>query len=101
MTANCSSVSAGFERNAPRRAHDNAGYFYIRWHPKTKFVTRGKLLIRADGIDQRRRDHAIREEIAQVLGLMRDIDAGGSIFSQADAGAVEYSPLDRLQQEPE
>jgi len=85
---------AGFVRNAPEYAHDNNGYFYIRWHPKAKLVDRGKILVRKD-VPLALRRHVVREEITQILGLMRDIESPGSIFSQSDGTMTVYSPLDQ------
>lgn len=84
---------AGFVRNAPDRAHDNAGYFYIRWHPKSHFAQRGKILVRAD-LPLVLRRHVVREEITQSLGLMRDIDAKDSVLAQSGARLTRYTPLD-------
>lgn len=86
----------GFDRYAPSYANKNAGYFRIRWHPKTKYMTGGRILVRSAGITQVQRNHVIREEITQVLGLMRDSDIfQDSIFYQEYSETDTYSVMDK------
>lgn len=86
----------GFDRYAPEYAKNNIGYFHINWHPKTKYVTTGRILIRSKGIIQTKRNHVIREEITQILGLMRDSDDfKESIFYQGYSETNHYSEKDK------
>ncbi|MDZ7659699.1 DUF2927 domain-containing protein [Fodinibius sp.] len=85
----------GFEKNAPDYAHNNSGYFSIQWTPKEKHVTKGKILINIDQ-SQERRNHVIREEITQILGLMNDSERyPDSIFYQNYSTVTQYSSLDK------
>lgn len=84
----------GFKRNAAKHAWEAAGHFYIRWHPKEQYVTAGKILI-STLISEKRRKHVIREELTQVLGLMKDsYSYPGSIFYQKYSEVTAYSPID-------
>ena len=86
----------GFNRYAPDYARSNSGYFNIRWHPKTKFVTGGRILIRTEGVTPAKRNHVIREEITQILGLMNDSpQREESIFFQGYSEQNRYSPIDK------
>ena len=85
----------GFQKNAPKYAWNNSGYFSIRWTPKEKYVTRGKILIRSNQ-SQKRRNHTIKEEITQILGLMNDSERyPDSIFYEKYSTATSYSSIDK------
>ena len=84
----------GFKKDAPKYAWNNSGYFSIRWTPKEKHVTGGKILVNTRQ-SQERRNHVIREEITQILGLMNDSERHPeSIFYQNFSKTSEYAEID-------
>lgn len=73
----------------------NIGYFAFRWDA-SRNITLGQVLISTTISGQRLRNHVIREEITQVLGLGKDSFAHrDSIFYQDHSMVTRYTDLDR------
>lgn len=86
-------VSA-FPSILPSYVPGNVGYFSV-WWDGTQHFSRAVVLI---GTDQTRaaRDHLIREEVTQILGLGRDSPRyPQSIFYQPWSLVSDYAPVDR------
>jgi hypothetical protein len=85
--------SATFPEILPGYVPGNLGYFSV-WWDATQHFTRAVVLI-ATEIDQPLRDHLIREEVTQILGLMRDsFRFPDSIFYQQFSLTHEFAPVD-------
>jgi hypothetical protein len=77
----------------PSYVPGNDGYFQIWWDSAQQFV-RGVILIDV-GLDQALRNHLIREEVTQSLGLANDSYLyPESIFYQAFSTVTDYAPVD-------
>lgn len=73
----------------------NIGFFSTWWNGRGE-ITRGRVLVSTTIRQQSLRDHTIREEITQALGLARDsYTYPDSIFHQDIATATEFSAIDR------
>ncbi len=73
----------------------NNGSVSINWGPSGEAAD-AIVLIASDTTNQLQRDHAIREELTQCLGLLNDSDFyADSVFYRGDSTATSYSPLDR------
>jgi hypothetical protein len=71
----------------------NVGYFSLWWDASQHF-TQGVVLISTD-IDQELRNHIIREEVTQTLGLAQDSHRySESIFYQAFSTVTQYAAVD-------
>ena len=71
----------------------NVGYFNVWWDGSQHF-TRAVILIATD-VDQELRDHLIREEVTQTLGLAQDsFWYAESIFYQLFSTVTRYAPVD-------
>lgn len=78
----------------PSYVPGNVGYFSV-WWDGTQHFSRAVVLI---GTDQTRaaRDHLLREEVTQILGLGRDSNRyPESIFYQPWSLVADYAPIDR------
>jgi hypothetical protein len=83
-----------FARMAPPYAAKNRGYFYISWDRKYR-ITSGRILIRGDMPSADAREHTIREELTQVLGLSNDSwKIPASIFYQGASNVTRYATID-------
>lgn len=72
------------------------GGFFWNWWDGIGEITKGRIVIASEGISQHLRDHLIREELTQVLGLMNDsMKYKDSIFYQGYSETTEFSKLDR------
>ena len=79
----------------PNYVPGNIGFFWFWWNGKGA-ITHARVLIDSQGIDQGQRDHLIREELTQSLGLARDSDEyPESIFYQSQNLTDHYAPVDR------
>jgi hypothetical protein len=86
-------VSA-FPSILPGYVPGNVGYFSV-WWDGTQHFNRAVVLIATDQA-RAARDHLIREEVTQVLGLGRDSNRyPESIFYQPWSLVSEYAPIDR------
>ncbi len=83
-----------FARIAPEYVPVNMGFFWT-WWDDARTITRARILISTTGITQTERDHIIREEVTQSLGLMNDsYDDEASIFYQGWTQTTAYTALD-------
>ena len=73
----------------------NLGYFWAWWNRQQE-ITYARILIATDGVTQAERSHLLREELTQVLGLMRDSwTYPQSIFYQGWTDTGDYADIDR------
>ena len=79
----------------PDYVRGNTGFFWTWWRGSE--VYKATVLIASDlAVPQQARSHLIREELTQVLGLMRDSHSyPESIFYQDWTTTTEYSDIDR------
>lgn len=85
---------ADFPDILPSYVSGNIGYFAI-WYAADHHFTRAVVLIASDR-EREVRDHLIREEVTQILGLGRDSERyPESIFYQRWSLVSEYAPVDR------
>jgi hypothetical protein len=88
--------SSEFPRLEPRYVAPNAGFVTVGWDSGGR-IQRGRVLISSTGLTQRQRDHLIREEVTQALGLLRDSNRyPESIFYQGWSETTEYAEIDRV-----
>ena len=83
-----------FDEIAPEYIPVNMGFFWTWWEGDGA-ITRARILVSTTDITQTEREHIIREEVTQSLGLMNDsytyVD---SIFYQGWTSPTEYTALD-------
>lgn len=80
----------------PNYRPTNFGYFWIWWNGSSEIV-RARIMISTDRITQEERSHLIREELTQILGLMRDSWAyRESIFYQGWTATTAYAEIDEV-----
>ncbi|GAB4461726.1 MAG: hypothetical protein OHK0037_11320 [Elainellaceae cyanobacterium] len=73
----------------------NLGFFWVRWNSSVLNYAR-ILITNTNRVTQRERNHLLREELTQVLGLMRDSNRyRNSIFYQGWTDVNEYAEIDR------
>lgn len=73
----------------------NLGFFWVRWNSSVLNYAR-ILITNTNRVTQRERSHLLREELTQVLGLMRDSNRyPNSIFYQGWTDVNEYAEIDR------
>ena len=78
----------------PNYVPGNLGFFYV-WWDATGSLTEAKVLIATDDVTQAERNHLVREEVTQILGLMKDsYRYADSVFYQEWTEVQEYSDLD-------
>ena len=74
----------------------NTGFFWSWWNPLTNKIYRARVLISTTGLSQQERDHLIREELTQSLGLMKDSDRyANSIFYRSWSRVTNFSEMDK------
>ncbi len=84
-----------FPRYEPNYVPGNLGFFYGWWNGRMELV-RSRILISSDRITQPERNHLIREELTQALGLMNDAwTYEDSTFYQGWTRTQDFSSLDR------
>ncbi len=84
-----------FPLHVPTYVRGNLGYFWAWWNPEQE-ITRAHVLVASEGIDQSEREHLLREELTQILGLMRDSwSYPESIFYQGWTETGSFAPIDR------
>ena len=72
------------------------GGFFRNWWDADGTIKRGIVVIGTDKIDQKLRNHLIREEVTQMLGLMNDSPRyPESIFYQGQTTPTALSPIDK------
>jgi hypothetical protein len=83
-----------FKGIEPGYVPGNLGFFYT-WWDATGSMTEAKILIATDQVTQAERNHLVREELTQILGLMKDSYAyPDSIFYQEWTEVQEYADID-------
>ena len=83
-----------FVQILPSYIPTNWGFFWVLWDSKGN-IYRSTILIDSSRISQRARNHLIKEEITQSLGLMKDSDEYiNSIFYQKYTYTQSLSTLD-------
>lgn len=72
------------------------GGFFWSWWNYAGEIFRARVVIGSDRIEQIHRDHLIREELTQILGLMNDSNRyQSSIFYQGHSLTQEFSEMDK------
>jgi len=85
---------AQFRSVEPNYVPRNLGFFWLQWNNQS--ISNARILVSTTGVTQRERSHLIREELTQVMGLMRDsYDYPDSIFYQRWTDVNEYADIDR------
>ncbi|MBF2084952.1 DUF2927 domain-containing protein [Thermoleptolyngbya sp. C42_A2020_037] len=84
-----------FRQLEPNYVPGNLGFFWVRWN--NSVINYARILItNTNRVTQRERSHLLREELTQVLGLMRDSNRyPNSIFYQGWTDVTEYAEIDR------
>ncbi|MEO1209603.1 MAG: DUF2927 domain-containing protein [Cyanobacteria bacterium J06638_20] len=83
-----------FRSIEPNYRPRNLGFFWLEWNSQS--ISNARILISTTGVTQQERSHLIREELTQVMGLMRDsYDYADSIFYQRWTDVTEYAAIDR------
>lgn len=73
----------------------NYGFFWYWWNNNYE-ITRGRVLISTTGMTQRQRNHIIREEVTQLLGMAQDsYQYPESIFYQGWTETINYADIDK------
>lgn len=85
-----------FAQILPEYVSGNLGFFWIRWNARDEITSATVLIDNAGAISQEFRNHLIREELTQALGLPRDSPRyPGSIFFDGSFPApTGYAPID-------
>lgn len=85
-----------FETIEPNYVPVNLGFFWV-WFDDTDSISNAHILISTTGVTQVERNHLIREELTQSLGLMNDsFTYEDSMFFQEWTETAAYSALDEL-----
>lgn len=83
-----------FRSIEPNYRPRNLGFFWLEWNNQS--IANARILISTTGVTQQERSHLIREELTQVMGLMRDsYNYADSIFYQRWTDVTEYAAIDR------
>jgi hypothetical protein len=86
---------ADFSLHVPTYVRGNLGYFWAWWNPDQE-ITRAHVLISSEGVDQTQREHLLREELTQILGVMKDSWLyPESIFYQGWTETGNFAAIDR------
>jgi len=84
---------SSFPEILPSYVPGNVGFFTV-WWDASQAIVEAVVLLSTD-IDQTARNHIIREEVTQILGLMRDsYRYPESIFQQSWTLVDRYAPID-------
>lgn len=84
-----------FRSIIPAVRPNSIGYFSVRWRGSSE-IQRATILIATDVDSQKIRSHLIREELTQVLGLMKDSETyPDSIFYDPPSEVTAYTAIDR------
>lgn len=84
-----------FEEIDPRYVPRNFGFFFFNWDASFR-ILRSRVLIDIGTVGQATREHLIREELTQSMGLPMDTPAFGRSVFHSDFGVMPraYSPVD-------
>ncbi|MGJ3244922.1 MAG: DUF2927 domain-containing protein [Elainellaceae cyanobacterium] len=84
-----------FQSIEPNYIPVNMGFAWVGYSGSSE-INQARILISTEGIRQAERNHLIREELTQSMGLMQDSDRHqDSIFFQGWTETTEYSELDK------
>jgi len=73
----------------------NLGFFWVWWNNRYE-IYQATVLITTKGVTQKERNHLIREELTQSLGLMNDsYQYKDSIFYQGWTATQRYAEIDK------
>ena len=87
---------AQFDEIEPNYVPTNMGFFWVYWDARGN-ISNSRVLVSTTGLTQIERNHIIREEITQQMGLMRDSHSyPDSMFQQAWTTTQAYSELDEI-----
>jgi len=87
---------AEFSEIEPNYVPVNMGFFWVYWSPEGA-ITSSRVLISTTGLTQAERNHIIREEVTQSLGLMNDsYSYEDSTFYQGWTETQAYSVIDEF-----
>ena len=79
----------------PNYVPTNLGFFYM-WWDQSNAIIKARILIDTARVTQQERQHLLREELTQSLGLARDSwKYPNSIFYQGWTATQQYTPIDR------
>ncbi len=85
---------AQFPSILPSYVEGNWGYFSV-WFDGASRIYKSVVLLASDVADQEDRNHLLREEVTQMLGLAKDSGAyPNSIFYQGWTTTQSYDPID-------
>jgi len=85
-----------FSEIEPNYVPTNMGFFWVWWDFRGN-ITSSRVLVSTTGLTQAERNHIIREELTQQMGLMSDsYSYSDSIFQQAWTTTQSYSELDEI-----
>jgi hypothetical protein len=86
---------SAFQSVLPEAQAGSDGFVWV-WWGSDDHLTGATVLVATD-ISQPLRDHVIREEVTQMLGLLQDSDVyAESIFYRAYSEVTGYLPIDRV-----
>lgn len=87
---------SSFPEVLPDYVPGNAGFFWMFWNERSEIFTAIVLIDNSESISQTFRNHLIREEMTQVLGLARDsFRFSNSVFYEGETTPQAYSEIDR------
>ena len=86
-----------FEEIDSRYVPVNLGFVWITWDGADRIRTGLVMVDNTDRIDQATRNHLIREEVTQMMGLLQDSQRfpGSIFFGSFRPAPTEYLPIDR------
>ena len=86
-----------FDQYVDNPKEGNWGLFYYWWESGSYVVDEAEILISTDKPTQQARQHLVREELTQTLGLPRDsYSYPKSMFFQDYTTVTEYTTLDKM-----
>jgi hypothetical protein len=82
-----------FSRYDPNVRRGQVGHVWTWWDQNE--INRARILISSNYLNANERDHVIREEITQSLGILKDSwEYPDSIFYQGWTSVTDYAPID-------
>lgn len=84
-----------FPAYEPNYVPGNLGYFWVWWN-RANEITHARVLVATEDVTQEAREHLVREELTQALGLMCDAwTYPESVFYQGWTETRRFAPIDR------
>lgn len=84
------------EPKAAGIAEGNSGFATIAWNNTNEIIRASACIDVVSYSDEQLLEHVLREELAQILGLINDTEIyDNTIFSQFNSDRVSYSEIDR------